>query len=122
VRLSLDDFGTGYSSLNYLRRFPIDTLKIDRSFVHDVASDAGAASICRSIVTVGHELSLRVLAEGCETIDQIAALHRDGCDAFQGFWFGRPAPAAQAEQWLKQRDLGERVRAAFAEMPAAGDS
>jgi diguanylate cyclase (GGDEF)-like protein len=118
VHLSLDDFGTGYSSLSYLRRFPIDTLKIDRSFVHDVASDAGAASICRSIVTVGHELGLRVLAEGCETIDQIAALYRDGCDAFQGFWFGRPVPAVQAEQWLKQRDLGERVRAAFAEMPA----
>jgi len=118
VHLSLDDFGTGYSSLNYLRRFPIDTLKIDRSFVHDVASDAGAASICRSIITVGHELGMRVLAEGCETIDQIAALHRDGCDAFQGFWFGRPVPAAQAEQLLRQRNLGERVRAALVAVDA----
>jgi len=122
VHLSLDDFGTGYSSLNYLRRFPIDTLKIDRSFVHDVATDAGATSICRSIITVGHELGMRVLAEGCETIDQIAALHRDGCDAFQGFWFGRPVPAAQAENLLKQRDLGERVRNAFAEMAAIAES
>jgi len=122
VHLSLDDFGTGYSSLNYLRRFPIDTLKIDRSFVHDVATDAGAASICRSIITVGHELGMRVLAEGCETIDQIAALHRDGCDRFQGFWFGRPVPAAQAEQMLKQRDLGERVRIALAEISAIEDS
>ncbi|HJT98643.1 MAG TPA: EAL domain-containing protein, partial [Rhodanobacteraceae bacterium] len=116
VRLSLDDFGTGYSSLNYLRRFPIDTLKIDRSFVHDVALDVGAASICRSIVTVGHELGMHVLAEGVETIDQIAALHRDGCDSFQGFWLGRPMPAAQAEQLLRQRDLGARVREALGEL------
>lgn len=122
VHLSLDDFGTGYSSLNYLRRFPIDTLKIDRSFVNDVATDAGAASICRSIVTVGHELGMRVLAEGCETIEQIAALHRDGCDAFQGFWFGRPVPATQAEQMLKQRDLGTRVRTALAETRTTSDA
>gem|GEM_PF-1229584 len=110
VRLSLDDFGTGYSSLNYLRRFPIDTLKIDRSFVHDIAADAGAANICRSIITIGHELGLVVLAEGVETTGQLDYLNRNGCDAFQGFWFGRPVPPAQAEALLRQRDLGERVR------------
>jgi diguanylate cyclase (GGDEF)-like protein len=119
VRLSLDDFGTGYSSLNYLRRFPVDTLKIDRSFVNDVAADAGAASICRSIITMGHELGMQVLAEGVETIDQIAALERDHCDAFQGFWFGRPVAVAHAEQLLKYRDLGARVRTALKELAAA---
>ena len=109
VRLSLDDFGTGYSSLNYLRHFPIDTLKIDRSFVHDIASDAGAANICRSIITIGHELGMRVLAEGVETAEQVDYLQRNGCDAYQGFWFGRPVAVEQAERLLRERDLGERI-------------
>ncbi len=109
VRLSLDDFGTGYSSLNYLRHFPIDTLKIDRSFVHDIASDAGAANICRSVITIGHELGMRVLAEGVETAEQVDYLQRNGCDAYQGFWFGRPMPAELAGQLLRDRDRGGRV-------------
>jgi diguanylate cyclase (GGDEF)-like protein len=109
VRLSLDDFGTGYSSLNYLRHFPIDTLKIDRSFVHDIASDAGAANICRSVITIGHELGMRVLAEGVETSEQVDYLQRNGCDAYQGFWFGRPVPVEQAERLLRERDLGAHV-------------
>jgi diguanylate cyclase (GGDEF)-like protein len=109
VRLSLDDFGTGYSSLNYLRHFPIDTLKIDRSFVHDIALDAGAANICRSVITIGHELGMHVLAEGVETSEQVDYLQRNGCDAYQGFWFGRPVPAEDAERVLCQRDLGARL-------------
>jgi len=108
VRLSLDDFGTGYSSLNYLRHFPIDTLKIDRSFVHDIASDAGAANICRSVITIGHELGMRVLAEGVETAEQADYLHRSGCDAYQGYWFGRPVPAEEAERLLRERQLRQR--------------
>jgi diguanylate cyclase (GGDEF)-like protein len=109
VRLSLDDFGTGYSSLNYLRHFPVDTLKIDRSFVHDIALDAGAANICRSVITIGHELGMHVLAEGVETSEQVDYLQRNGCDAYQGFWFGRPVPAEDAERVLCQRDLGARL-------------
>jgi EAL domain-containing protein (putative c-di-GMP-specific phosphodiesterase class I) len=109
VRLSLDDFGTGYSSLNYLRHFPIDTLKIDRSFVNDIASDAGAANICRSVITIGHELGMRVLAEGVETSEQVDYLQRNGCDAYQGYWFGRPVPAEEAERLLRARDRGERL-------------
>jgi diguanylate cyclase (GGDEF)-like protein len=109
VKLSLDDFGTGYSSLTYLRRFPIDTLKIDRSFVHDIAVDAGAANICRSVITIGHELGMRVLAEGVETAEQIDYLQRNGCDAYQGYWFGRPVVVEDAERLLRERDLGQRV-------------
>ncbi|HEX5123621.1 MAG TPA: EAL domain-containing protein [Rhodanobacteraceae bacterium] len=109
VRLSLDDFGTGYSSLNYLRHFPIDTLKIDRSFVNDIAIDAGAAKICRSVITIGHELGMRVLAEGVETAEQVDYLQRNGCDAYQGYWFGRPVPAEEAERLLRGRDRGERL-------------
>ena len=109
VRISLDDFGTGYSSLNYLRHFPVDTLKIDRSFVHDIASDAGAANICRSVITIGHELGMRVLAEGVETAEQADYLQRNGCDAYQGYWFGRPVPVEEAERLLRERQLGGRT-------------
>jgi diguanylate cyclase (GGDEF)-like protein len=114
IRLSLDDFGTGYSSFNYLRHFPIDTLKIDRSFVHDIAIDTGAANICRSVITIGHELGMHVLAEGVETAGQVDYLQRNGCDAYQGFWFGRPVPAEDAERLLRERDLGARLGRASA--------
>jgi diguanylate cyclase (GGDEF)-like protein len=103
VQLALDDFGTGYSSLNYLRRFPIDKLKIDQSFVQDIGSDAGAAGICRAIITLGHQLGMTVLAEGVETAAQVAYLRHNDCDQFQGFHFSRPTMAPQAFKLLQQR-------------------
>ncbi len=96
IRLALDDFGTGYSSLNYLRRFPIDKLKIDQSFVKDISSDTSASGICNAIIGLGHQLGMTVLAEGVETLSQVQYLRSNGCDQFQGFYFGRPAPSAVA--------------------------
>lgn len=92
VRISIDDFGTGYSSLSYLKRFPIDTLKIDRSFVHDISSDKENADIVRAIITLGHNLNMKVLAEGVETEEEYRFLVEHQCDEIQGFYRSRPLP------------------------------
>ncbi|HSE11746.1 MAG TPA: EAL domain-containing protein, partial [Rudaea sp.] len=105
VKLSLDDFGTGFSSLNYLRRFPIDMLKIDQSFVHDISTDAGAAGVCRAIITLGHQLGMTVLAEGVETAAQVGYLRRNDCDFFQGFYFCKPVSSQQSLEILRHRYL-----------------
>ena len=102
VSLALDDFGTGYSSLNYLRRFPVDCLKIDRSFISDVASDPSASAVATSIVAIGHSLGLQVVAEGVETAEQLAFLRQCGCDSFQGYHFSRPVPAAEFATLLER--------------------
>ncbi|MBB5366791.1 MULTISPECIES: EAL domain-containing protein [unclassified Janthinobacterium] len=103
VQLSIDDFGTGYSSFAYLRTFPIDVLKIDRSFINDVARDADDAAIVVSIIALAHNLKLRVVAEGVETAEQLDYLRRHGCDEVQGFYFSQPLPP-QEIQPLLQRD------------------
>ncbi|WP_171070403.1 EAL domain-containing protein [Methylobacterium terricola] len=91
VRIALDDFGTGYSSLSYLRRFPFDTIKIDRSFIADIA-DPGTAAIVRAVVGIGAQLGATITAEGIETEDQLAAAQREGCTEVQGYLFGKPVP------------------------------
>jgi len=94
VRLALDDFGTGYSSLHYLRRFPFDKLKIDRSFVLSIEKTADAAAIVHAVVSLGRGLGMKVTAEGVETADQHLFLRAAGVHTMQGFRFGRPQPAA----------------------------
>jgi len=93
VKLSIDDFGTGYSSLSYLRRFPVDTLKVDQSFVSAMQEERGNCSIVSTIVTLGRNLGLQVVAEGVETPRQLEMLRSMGCDAAQGFLFSKPVPS-----------------------------
>ncbi len=107
VWLAIDDFGTGYSSLNYLRRFPVDTIKIDRSFISGLESDAGAVSIVRAITALGHALGMDVTAEGIETAAQLALMEAVSCDRGQGYLFSRPVPAFELDELLR-RDAATR--------------
>ena len=102
VGVSIDDFGTGYSSLSYLKRFPVTTLKIDRSFVTDVVTNSADAGIVRAVVAMAHGLKLNVIAEGVETKEQFAYLRESGCDALQGYWFSRPLTVSGVEVLLAE--------------------
>jgi len=106
IKVAIDDFGTGYSSLNYLKRFPIDTLKIDRSFVSDLCKDPHDTAIVRAIITLGHALDLTVIAEGVETRDQLESLNELECDVVQGFLFSKALSSDDFEELLiEQRQV-----------------
>ncbi|WP_055666361.1 bifunctional diguanylate cyclase/phosphodiesterase [Desnuesiella massiliensis] len=104
VRIAIDDFGTGYSSLAYITRFPIDTLKIDRSFITDILYDDNAKTIVTTIINMAKSIRLRTTAEGVETQEQFEYLHQNGCDKIQGYLISKPINAESIEDWLKLRE------------------
>jgi diguanylate cyclase (GGDEF)-like protein len=111
IHVSIDDFGTGYSSLSYLKRFPIDKLKIDRSFIRDVSSDMDDAAIVRATIGLAHNLRLKVVAEGVETADQLQFLRSLGCDEYQGYYKSHPLAAAEFERAVHVENREAKVLA-----------
>lgn len=98
VCIAIDDFGTGYSSLSYLKDLPVDVLKIDQSFVHNIQSDRDSAAIVEAVIRMGESLKLRVIAEGVENGESFAFLAQNGCEGLQGYHFSKPIPAAAFER------------------------
>jgi EAL domain-containing protein (putative c-di-GMP-specific phosphodiesterase class I) len=106
VRVAVDDFGTGYSSLAYLRRFPVDILKIDRAFISGLGRDTGDADIVRFLISLARSLGMQTIAEGVETGEQEEILRSLDCDQAQGYWISRPMQANDAVDWLRQNPPG----------------
>ncbi|MDB6084333.1 MAG: hypothetical protein JWN43_2214 [Gammaproteobacteria bacterium] len=132
VQVAIDDFGTGYSSLNYLRRFPIDTLKIDQSFVRQIVDSDDEAAIVTAVISMARSLKLRVVAEGVETFEELEFLHAHRCEEAQGFYFSRPVPADQFAKLLQTgisaeargavRSLNERLDKVVPHKPPRGSA
>lgn len=102
LQIELDDFGSGYSSLNYLRRLPVDILKVDKTFIAELADNVAEQAIMATIIQMAHTLNIQVVAEGVETHDQLNILEKMACDKAQGFLFARPLPCSEVERLLSQ--------------------
>jgi EAL domain-containing protein (putative c-di-GMP-specific phosphodiesterase class I) len=109
ILLAVDDFGTGFSNLHYLNRFPVQRLKIDRSFVQGVLEDANTAEVTQAIVHLGHALGMQVVAEGVETVQEDAVLRQQGCDEIQGYFYSRPLMPPDLALWLHEVATGKYV-------------
>jgi EAL domain-containing protein (putative c-di-GMP-specific phosphodiesterase class I) len=101
VQIAIDDFGTGYSSLAYLKRFEIDILKVDQSFVRDMLEDTADAAIVHAVIALGHTLGFKVVAEGVENLPTAQTLTALGCDELQGYCFSRPLPVPEFQDWVR---------------------
>jgi EAL domain-containing protein (putative c-di-GMP-specific phosphodiesterase class I) len=112
LRFSMDDFGTGYSSLSYVKNLPLDELKIDRSFVKDILVDTSSGAIAKTIISLGRAMGLSVIAEGVESEAQRDFLAQLGCESFQGFLIGPPAPVHEFEQSWLTHTRGDRAQSA----------
>jgi EAL domain-containing protein (putative c-di-GMP-specific phosphodiesterase class I) len=124
VQISIDDFGTGYSSLAYLRRFPIDALKIDIAFIRDIMNNADAAAIVLAIIRMAHILKLDTIAEGVETVEQVEFLRRHRCDFMQGYYFSRPLPVLDLERLMHEKKCLPRAESTSRRKaaPSRGDA
>ena len=111
IRIAIDDFGIGYSSLSHLKRFPVDTIKIDRSFIKDIPGDKADEAITEAIIAMSKSLKIKVVAEGVESLDQLLFLRARGCDEIQGYFFSRPVPAADFARLLTENSASPRVYA-----------
>jgi EAL domain-containing protein (putative c-di-GMP-specific phosphodiesterase class I) len=112
VNIAIDDFGTGYSSLTYLKRFEIDKLKVDQSFVLGMLDDSADAAIVHAVIALGHTLGLSVVAEGVESWPMAQSLIALGCDELQGYWFSRPLAVPDFVRWIKGQPEGSERRRA----------
>ena len=104
-KILIDDFGTGYSAFNYLKEYPVDILKIDKTFINNIKKDPRDATIVRGIISIAHELGLTVIAEGVETTEQLDLLRSFGCDEYQGYYFSRPVPPDQFIELLRKTNF-----------------
>jgi len=108
IQISIDDFGTGYSSLSYLKRFPIHTLKMDKSFIDHVTDDEEDASFARMVIGIAKSMNLDLIAEGVETESQLEFLKAEGCKLIQGFFFSKPLSAENAREYLQQHYIATK--------------
>jgi EAL domain-containing protein (putative c-di-GMP-specific phosphodiesterase class I) len=119
VSISMDDFGTGYSSLSYLRQFPFDKIKIDQSFVRNLAEKKGSIAIIRAVVGLGKALGMEVLAEGVETEEQFNILLDEGCDELQGYLFSKPHPVQDVQEMVDRYPTGAQDQGAGSRLESA---